>query len=203
MKPFRIRTDVASTAALILCFGALAACDPEPPCWKDVQTGTTYRVSLASKASPAPYAVGLPDIPSCTGIDSLAAGMVLDIAIAKDSTHAEYARAQCWVPEGVITSDVGLTLVPVDGLAGFDIGFGAGPMFVSSARFSIGDCMGSWSFMAVDSTADAHNGTAAHRWAGRLAWLDATPACQTAFPAIATASTTSCYDEWDIDVQAM
>src|SRR3982751_6206806 len=53
MKPFRIRTDVASTAALILCFGALAACDPEPPCWKDVQTGTTYRVSLASKASPA------------------------------------------------------------------------------------------------------------------------------------------------------
>jgi len=55
--------------------------------------------------------------------------------------------------------------------------------------------------MTVESAANTYNGTPAHQWAGRLAWLDTTPACQAAFPAIATASRAFCYDEWDIDVQ--
>jgi hypothetical protein len=195
-EPTRVRANVAALFALILGALVFAACDPEPPCWKDVQTGVTYHVSLGPKASPAPYAVGLPATPPCTGIDSLVVGGAVDIAIPPNGAHAEYDRDQCWVPEGVITSDVG-------GLAGFHGYYGARPMFARSAQFSIGDCIGRWSFMAVDEPADAYNGTAAHQWAGRIAVLDPTAACQTAFPAIATASRTYCYEEWDIDVQAM
>jgi len=202
-KPAHVHTAVVSLAALVFCALVLGACDPEPPCWKDVQLGVTYHVSLAAKASPAPYAVGLPDIPSCTGLDTLAPGTDLDIAIPQSGKHAEYDDGQCWVPEAVITSDVGLTLAPVEGLAGFHINYGAGPMFVRSGQFSIGDCTGRWVFMTVDEPADAYNGTVAHQWAGRIARLFGTPACQAAYPAIVTASGTDCYDEWDIDIQAM
>ena len=202
-KPTQVQTSVASLAALTLGALVLAACDPEPPCWKDVQLGATYHVSLAAKPSPALYAVGLPDVPPCTGIDSLGAGRAVDIAIPQNGTHAEHDPSQCWVPRGFITSDVGLTLVPVDARAGFDVDYSSRPMFVSSAQFSIGDCMGQWFFLTVDEPANAYDGTAAHRWASRLAWLDASAACQTAFPAIATPSRSWCYEEWDIDVAAM
>jgi hypothetical protein len=194
-----LRNSITFPATFIVSALALAACDPVPPCRGEIELGATYQVSLVGKSTPVLYATGGREDPSCMGLDRLESGFALDIAIPLDGPHPQYDEGGCWVPQGDLTSDVGLPLVPIDGLAGFGIYYNARPMFVRSAKFSIGDCAGGWSFMTVDE-AD-HGATSAHRWAGRLAWLELTPACEAAYPAIVSPTNGWCYDEWDVDLQ--
>ena len=169
-----------------------------------VKAGATYHVTLADKTLSADhYPNGYIGNPPCTGIDSLAAGVSVDIAMPQDSAHVDAAPSRCWVAQGVVTSDVGMTLAAKEVF--FPVGEGTysdAPMFFASGQFSSGDCNGRWGFVAMVRPADTSSGTPAHEWAGRVIEVDATTACEAAFPTIASAPLSRCYDDWDIDVQA-
>ena len=193
-----------SVAALVLCAVGLTGCWEEGPCRSALEAGSTYRVSLRAKTVTEPhYSPSNTDTPSCVGVDNLAAGGAIDVAIPRNAAHAEFGQNQCWAPAGEVASDIGLLLGPAERETLVDIGYGSGPMLEVSGTISTGGCTGSWAFTVVDDPGDDYNHDPPHRWAGRFVMLDGSnPACQAVYPAVGSGDQQRCYDEWDVDVQA-
>jgi hypothetical protein len=193
-----------SVVGVVAGFVSLAGCKGEGSCWGDLQTGATYQLTLLPKAIPEThYTSGYSESPSCSGIDNLTTGSMIDIQIPQSSQHLD-DRGYCWAPEGFVTSDIGLQLTGTDPFLPDSAGFeGNEPMFFVSGRFTSGTCTGRWGFEAFDKGADTYNGTPAYKWAGRIIEPDPTPDCQAAFPTLFGANFSYCHDDWDADVQKL
>jgi hypothetical protein len=150
------------------------------------------------------YISGYDQSPSCPGMDNLATGGTLDVEVPSNGQRLNLMGAYCWTPEGSVTSDIGLRLTEADPPLLPDSGDQSdAPMFFATGSFTIGTCTGRWGFEAVDKVADAYNGTPAYKWVGRMIKPDWTPACQTAFPTLFSATFSYCHDDWDTDVQKL